>query len=144
MWVTLPVFLNGIQAKRVSFNDPCAEISGPQSAKPGLFSEEPASFFTGVVAGTEGSSLRRWNSGRGTAARHCGSQDVSLEPPSVDQVVCGAGDVEPFARRWEKRPTRCDPKRGQRVGPQISWIETDRLDAEFDSCWKQACLRLIC
>ena len=56
-------FLNGIQAKRVSFNDPCAEISGPQSAKPGLSSEEPASFFTGVVAGTEDYSLRRWNSG---------------------------------------------------------------------------------
>ena len=40
-------FSNGIQAKRVSFNDPCAEISVPQSAKPGLFSGEPASFFTG-------------------------------------------------------------------------------------------------
>ena len=75
------------------------------------------------MAGTEGSSLRRWSSGRRTAAQHCGSQ-----------VVCGAGDVEPFARRWEKRPTRCDPKRGQRVGPQISWIDTDRLDAELDSC----------
>ena len=42
-------FLNGIQTKRVSFNDPCAEISGPQSAKPGLFSEEPASFFLQVL-----------------------------------------------------------------------------------------------
>ena len=51
-------FSSGIQAKRVSFNDPCAEISVPQSAKPGLFSGEPASFFTGVVAGTV---LRRWN-----------------------------------------------------------------------------------
>ena len=73
-----------------------------------LFSEEPSSFFTGVVAGTEGYSLRRWNSGGGRAARHCGSQDVSLEQISADQVVCGAGDVEPIARRWEKRPTRCD------------------------------------
>ena len=85
------------------------------------------------MAGTEGSSLRRWNSGGRTAARHCGSQDVSLEHTSVVQVVCGAGDVEPFARLWEKRPTRCDPKCGQRVGPQVSWLETDRLDAEFDS-----------
>ena len=101
-----------------------APPKGPSSVPP---------FLTGVVAGTEGSSLRRWKSGRGTAAPHCGSQDVSLEPSSVDQVVCGAGDGEPIARRWEKRPTRCDPKRGQRVGPQISWIETDRLDAEFDA-----------
>ena len=113
-------FLKGIQAKRVSFNDPCAEISGPQSAKPGLFSGEPASFFTGVVAGTDGYSLRRWNSGGGRAARHCGSQDVSLEQTSDDQVVCHAGDVEPIARRWERRPTRCDPKCGQRVGPQVT------------------------
>ena len=30
-------FSNGIQAKRVSFNGPFAEISVPQSAKPGLF-----------------------------------------------------------------------------------------------------------
>ena len=86
-------FLNGIQAKSVSFNDPCAEISGPQSAKPGLFSGEPASFFTGVVAGTDGHSLRRWNSGGGRAAWHCGFQDVSLEQISADQVVCGAGDL---------------------------------------------------
>ena len=98
-------FLNGIQAKRVSNNDPCAEISGPQSA----------------------------NSGGGRAARHCGSQDVSLEQTSAVQVVCGACDVEPIARRWEKRPTRCDPKCSQRVGPQISWLETDRLVTEFDT-----------
>ena len=39
-------FLNGIQAKRVSFDDPCAEISGPQSAKPGLFFlENPPPFL---------------------------------------------------------------------------------------------------
>ena len=85
------------------------------------------------MAGTEGYSLRRWNSGGIRAARHCGSQDVSLEQTSADQVVCGAGDVEPIARRWEKRPTRCDPKCGQRVGPQISWMETDRLVTEFDT-----------
>ena len=30
-------FLCGIQARRVSFNGPCVEVSGPQSAKPGLF-----------------------------------------------------------------------------------------------------------
>ena len=53
-------FLFGIQAKRVSFDGSCAEVSGPQSAKPGLFSfEEPASFFTGVVAGTKDYRKRR-------------------------------------------------------------------------------------
>ena len=82
------------------------------------------------MAGTEGYSLRRWNSGAGRAARHCGSQDVSLGQTSAVQVVCGAGDVEPIARRWEKRPTRCDPKCGQRVGPQVTWLETDRLVTE--------------
>ena len=38
-------FLYGIQAKKVSFFGPCAELSGPQSATPGLFSKEPASFL---------------------------------------------------------------------------------------------------
>ena len=78
------------------------QISGPQSAKPALFSEEPASFFTGVVAGTEGSSLRRWKSGGRRAARHCGSLDISLEQTSVVQVVCGAGDVEPSSALGEE------------------------------------------
>ena len=82
------------------------------------------------MAGTDGYSLRRWNSGGRSAAWHCGSQDVSLEQTSDDQVVCGAGDVEPTARRWEKRPTRCDPECGQRVGPQVTWLETDRLFTE--------------
>ena len=113
-------FLNGIQAKRVSFNDPCAEISGPQSAKPGLFSGEPAYFFTGVVAGTEGSSLRRWNSGKGTASRNGGSQDVFLEPLPVDQVVSGTGDVEPFTRRWEKRSGSFFRPVGRRVRAERS------------------------
>ena len=114
-------FSNGIQAKRVSFNDPCAEISVPQSAKPGLFSGEPASI--------EGSSLRRWNSGKGTASRHGGSQDLFLEPLPDDQVVSGTGDVEPVSRRWEKRST-CS----QQVEPPISWMEADRLDTEIESC----------
>ena len=122
-------FSNGIQAKRVFFDDPCAEISVPQSAKPGLFSGEPASFFTGVVAGTEGSSLRRWNSGKGTASRHGGSQDLFLEPLPDDQVVSGTGDVEPVSRRWEKRST-CS----QQVEPPTSWMEADRLDTEIESC----------
>ena len=56
-------FLNGIQAKRVSFSGSSAGASVPQSAKPGLFpSGEPASFFTGVVAGTTGYRTRRWKS----------------------------------------------------------------------------------
>ena len=108
---------------------PVQSIRSPVS-KAWPFSGEPASFFTGVVAGTEGCSLRRWNSGGGRAALHCGSQDVSLEQTSAVQVVCGAGDVEPIARRWEKRSTRCDPKCGQRVGPRVTWLETDRLVTE--------------
>ena len=61
-------YLYGIQAKRVSFNSSYAEVSGPQSGKPGLFSGEPVSFFTGVVAGT---NKRRWLSvgGKGKAAQ---------------------------------------------------------------------------
>ena len=122
-------FSSGIQAKRVSFNDPCAEISVPQSAKPGLFSGEPASFFTGVVAGTEGSSLRRWNSGKGMASWKGGSQDLFLEPPPDGQVVSGAGVVEPVSRRWQKRST-CS----QQVEPPVSCMEADRLDTEIESC----------
>ena len=120
---------NGIQAKRVSLNDPCAEISVPQPAKPGLFSGEPASFFTGVVAGTEGSSLRRWNSGKGTASWHGGSRDLFLEPLPDGQVVSGTGDVEPVSRRWKSRST-CS----QQVEPPTSWMEADRLDSEIESC----------
>ena len=124
-------FLNGIQAKRVSFNDPCAEISGPCQQSLAFFWRTRLLFYRCC---TDDYSLRRWNSGGGTAARHCRSLDVSLEQFSFVQVGCGAGDGPPIARRWEKRPTRCDPKCGQRVGPQISWLETYRLDAEFDSC----------
>ena len=120
-------FSSGIQAKRVSFNDPCAEISVPQSAKPGLFSGEPASFFTGVVAGTKGSSLRRWTSGKGMASWNCGSQDIFLEPPPDGQVVSGPGVAEPVSRRWQKRSTcsQQDP---------VSWMEADRLVTEIESC----------
>ena len=82
------------------------------------------------MAGTDGSSLRRWNSGGRRAARHCRFLDDSLEQLSVDQVVCGAGDGVPIAVRWEKRPTRCDPKCGQLVGPQAALLETDRLFSE--------------
>ena len=122
-------FSSGIQAKRVSFNDPCAEISVPQSAKPGLFSGEPASFFTGVVAGTEGSSLRRWSSGKGMASWNGGPQDIFLEPPLDGQVVSGTGVVEPVSRRWQKRST-CS----QQVEPPVSWMEADRLVTEIESC----------
>ena len=123
-------FSIGIQAKRVSFNDPCAEISVPQSAKPGLFSGEPASFFTGVVAGTEGSSLRRWNSGKGTASWHGGSQELFLEPLPDSQVVSGTCDVVPVSRRWKKRST-CSLQ----VAPPASWKEADCLDTEIESCF---------
>ena len=81
------------------------------------------------MAGTEGSSLRRWNSGKGTASRHGGSQDLFLEPLPDDQVVSGTGDVEPVSRRWKKRST-CS----QQVEPPTSWMEADRLDTEIESC----------
>ena len=77
------------------------------------------------MAGTEGYSLRRWNSGGRRAARHCRFLDVSPEQLSADQVVYGAGDGVPIAR-----PTHCDPKCGQRVGPQAALLETDRLFTE--------------
>ena len=60
--------LSGNQANKVVFNGSPSEYSGPQPAKPGLFSAgEPASVFTGtagVVAGTGSLIMRRWN-GRG-------------------------------------------------------------------------------
>ena len=76
-------FSKGIQAKRVSFNDPCAELSVPQSAKPGLFSGEPASFFTGVVAGTVrrcwigNGGRRRWGPGVQSSSDAASLQKVS-------------------------------------------------------------------
>ena len=72
------------------------------------------------MAGTEGSSLRRWNSGKGTASRHGGSQDLFLEPLPDSQVVSGTGDVEPVSRRWEKRST-CS-------------LQVAPLDTEIESC----------
>ena len=85
------------------------------------------------MAGTDGYSLRRWNSGGGRASRQCRFLDASLEQFSADQVVCGAGDGVPLARRWEKRPTRCDPKCGPRVGAQAALLETDRLFTELEA-----------
>ena len=61
--------LSGNQAEKVVFNGSPSESSGPQSAKPGLFSAgEPASAFegsTGVVAGTGSLIKRRWSGGGG-------------------------------------------------------------------------------
>ena len=80
-------FSKGIQAKRVSFNDPCAELSVPQSAKPGLFSGEPASFFTGVVAGTVrrcwigNGGRRRWGPGVQSSSDAASLQKVSAPVP---------------------------------------------------------------
>ena len=131
-------FLHGIQATRVSFNGPCAEISGPQSAKPRLFSGEPASFFTGVVAVTVGCSTRRWNCGGGRVAQLGRSQDFSVEKLSAGQVVCGTGndalpDKLETGRRWEEKPTRCDPKCGQRVGAVAAALEDDRLSMVLEA-----------
>ena len=58
-------FLYGIQAKRVSFNCSCADVSDPQSAKRGLFSSGRRLFFAGVVAGTKQYRTRRWQTGGG-------------------------------------------------------------------------------
>ena len=73
-------FLYGIQDKMFSYNGSCAEVSGPQSAKPGHFSSgEPASFFTGVVAGTKDNRKRRWHSvgGKDEVAQVVSGTDVS-------------------------------------------------------------------
>ena len=85
------------------------------------------------MAGTDGYALRRWNCGGGRAARHCRSLDFSLEKFSAGQVVCGTGDGAPIARRWEKKPTRCDPKCGQRVGAEAALLEDDRLSTELEA-----------
>ena len=79
------------------------------------------------MTGTDDYSLRCWNCGRGRAAGHRRSLDVTLEQFSAGQVVCGTGDGAPIARRWEKKPTRCDPKCGQRVGAEAALLEDDRL-----------------
>ena len=108
---------------------PVQRYQFPRQQSLAFFSGKPASFFTGVVAGTEGSSLRRWNSGKGTASRHGGSQDLFLEPLPDSQVVSGTSDVEPVSRRWEKRST-CSLQ----VAPPASWMEADSLDTEIESC----------
>ena len=138
-------FSNGIQAKRVSFNDPCAGISVPQSAKPGLFSGEPASFFTGVVAGTEGSSLRRWNSGKGTASRHGGSQDFFLEPLPDDQVVLVQVMWNRFLDAGKRGPPAVSRWNLQFPGWRlIGWTRRSSPVCWSLVPWKQACWRLIC
>ena len=80
---------------------PCAEISGPQSAKPGLFSGEPASFFTGVVAGTIGYRTRRWQTGGGRVKKaqvdNFESQELSFGSSAfgtVPEVCPGSGETE--------------------------------------------------
>ena len=124
-------FLYGIQAKKVSFNGPCAEVSGPQSAKPGLFSGEPVSFFTGVVAGSVGCSTRRWNCGRGRVARLGRSKDSSVEKISAGQVVCGTGQVGDWSELGGE--AHCDPKCGQRVGAVAAVLEDDRLSMVLEA-----------
>ena len=81
-----------------------------------------------MVAGTDGFSLRRWNCGGRRAARHRRSLDFFLSRSFLLArlfVVLVMGT--PIARRWEKKPTRCDPKCGQRVGAEAALLEDDRL-----------------
>ena len=88
-------FLYGIQAKRVSLNGSCAGASVPQSAKPGLFSSscgEPASFFTGVVAGTTGHRTRRWQIGGGREKK---AQVDNFESQVLSSGSSGAFDTVP-------------------------------------------------
>ena len=101
----------------------------PSQQSLAFFLVNPPPFLQVLWAGTEGSSLRRWNSGKGTASWHGGSQELFLEPLPEGQVVSGTGDVEPVSRRWKKRST-CS----QQVAPPASWMEADRLDTEIESC----------
>ena len=84
------------------------------------------------MAGAVGCSTRRWNCGGGRVARLGRSQDFSVEKFNAGQVVCGTGnDALPdrleTGRRREKKPTRCDPKCGQRVGAVAAVLEDDRM-----------------
>ena len=105
----------------------------PSQQSLAVFLENPPAFLQ-VVAGTEGSSMRRWNCGGRRAARLCRSLDFSLE----SQVVSGTGDDAlpgklETGRRWEKKPTRCDPKCGQRVGAVAAVLEDDRLSMVLEA-----------
>ena len=63
--------LSGNQANKVVFNGSPSEYSGPQSAKPGLFSAaEPASVFQGYAGVVAGTVVRRWR-GKGGGRRWC-------------------------------------------------------------------------
>ena len=96
-------FLYGIQAKRVSFNGPCAEVSGPQLAKPGLFSGEPVLFFTGVVTGT---NKCRWHSvgGKGKTAQECSGPDVLVSvsgSSGMNELVAALSGAHPVVPTGE-------------------------------------------
>ena len=78
--------LDGNQAKRANFFKVSSSGShvDPQSAKPGSFSSfEPAS-FTGVVAGTKGCLMRRWNS---RVDRGGGMDDQVVVPAGSGRVT---------------------------------------------------------
>ena len=103
-------FLFGIQAKRVSFDGSSAEVSGPQPAKPGLFSfrETRLPFFTGVVAGSKDYRKRRWQSvggkdkvaqvvsGSDVLDRASGSsgktESVTAQPGAELEVLCSSNE----------------------------------------------------
>ena len=107
--------LSGNQAEKVVFNGSPSESSGPQSAKPGLFSAgEPASAFegsTGVVAGTGSLIKRRWSGGGGGRQLGPGIVGSRSSPGAVfveqvsapvclgesESTRCGVGD---FDSRW--------------------------------------------
>ena len=127
--MTLPVFCTGSRPKRVSFTGPCCrDIRSPVS-KAWPFFWRTRLFFP--VLWQVGCSTRRWNCGGGRVARLGRSQDFSVEKFSSGQVVCGAGndalpDKLETGRRWEEKPTRCDPKCRQLVAV-AAVLEDDRL-----------------
>ena len=91
---------------------PVQRYQVPSQQSLGLFSGEPASFFTEVVAGTESTSLRRWNSWKGKWLPGMVVPRIFFSSLFLKvQVVSGTGDVEPVSRRWKKRST-CSPAGG--------------------------------
>ena len=132
--------LSGNQANKVVFNGSPSECSGPQSAKPGLFSAgEPASVFegsTGVVAGT---LLRRWNGNGGgrrwgpvsqvagpvSSGKVLGPVSGYVESDSGNMQFCGAVTAPSGAETEFSDTQFC----GAFVGPFGS--ETDPHDSQF-------------
>ena len=149
--------LSGNHANKVVFNGSPSEYSGPQSAKPGLFSVgEPASVFqgtAGVVAGTDNFVVRRWNgkgggrrwgpgfqvAGAVSSGKVLGPVSGYVESDSGNMQFCGAF-VAPFGSETDPHVTvvppgvETEPNGAQVHGAAASpvAIETDLENAQFD------------